>query len=292
MPELPEVETLRRDLVPLIEGKCLESVAVRRRDLRFPLPRGFAQKIRGQKIVALGRRGKYLLLHLGNEQTAICHLGMSGQLLATRSNAPDTTPRAKHEHLIFFLEGGVRLGFIDPRRFGFWALCPTEKLTSYPSFSKMGPEPLDADFTGAILRARLHGKSIAIKPALLDQRVVAGIGNIYASEALFYARVSPLTQAGRLSPKRCQRLAQAIQQVLRSAVRAGGSTRQDYRRADATSGWFQQEWAVYERAGQACPACACAASRGGTARTPTRGRGVRRLEQAGRATFYCPHKQG
>ncbi len=295
MPELPEVETLRRDLEPVLTGKRIEWVRVRRRDLRFPLPRGFAGRLGGRRVVALARRGKYLLLHLEDGVTAICHLGMSGQLLAERTNLEprqDSVPRAKHEHLVFFLEGGVRLGFVDPRRFGFWDLCPTERLGVYARFAAMGPEPLDSSFNGAVLRAALKGKRSAIKPALLDQRVVAGVGNIYASEALFYAGISPLSEAGRIGAKRAERLAESIRMVLGQAIQAGGSTRRDYLRPNAEAGWFQHSWAVYERAGMACPQCVCGAGRrkqlGGA---KARG-GIRRIEQAGRSTFYCPHKQG
>ena len=314
MPELPEVETLRRDLVPLLTDKRLIRVQIRRRDLRFPLPRGFTQAINGTQVAKLGRRGKYLLLHLTNGKTLICHLGMSGQLLAARTNAPPqdrSTPRPKHEHLVFFVEGGIRLGFIDPRRFGFWDICPTADLSDSRHFKTMGLEPLDKAFNGTTLRTALKGKRMAIKPALLDQRVVAGVGNIYASEALFYAGISPLCQAGRLSPKRSERLAQALVKVLRQAIQAGGSTRRDYLRPNADTGWFQHQWAVYEQEGKPCPQCVCSAagraadsadsvagaratpataSATGSARRKTGG--VRRIEQAGRSTFYCPRKQG
>lgn len=277
MPELPEVETIRRGLKIALEGERIARVEVRRRDLRIPVPDDFESTIAGRRVDSLGRRGKYLLLNLDDGSVLIIHLGMSGRMLiepaAKRSNVA-----ALHEHVVFELEDGTRIRYFDPRRFGLMALGEQAALDTHPFFLDMGPEPLSESFNADSLHAALKNKRTPIKAALLDQHVVAGLGNIYVCEALYYAGISPRRLAMNVSRARAAKLVEAICTVLLEAIEAGGSTLKDYARADGELGYFQHRFAVYDRAGEPCPACDCSV-------------GVTHIVQSNRSTFYCAKHQ-
>lgn len=279
MPELPEVETVCRGLALRLEGRRLARVRQRRPDLRFPLPQGFVRRLEGRRVLEVGRRAKYILIRLDGEEVLLCHLGMSGRMLVGTGPVLDPEP---HDHVILETDDGGHVRFNDARRFGMMDLVALPKLAQHRLIKGLGPEPLDAAFDGPALAALLVGKTTTIKAALLDQRVVAGIGNIYASEALFHAGISPRRRAGSVQGERADRLATAIKAVLTEAIAAGGSSLRDYVRTDGELGYFQHRWAVYEREGEACPDCACDLAVTG---------GVRRLAQGGRSTFYCPRRQ-
>lgn len=272
MPELPEVETVRRGIWAAAGGQVVTRVVVRRATLRRPLPDGFAARLAGGRLTAAGRRGKYLLLTVGTE-VCIVHLGMSGAFCVS-----DAPPAGKHDHVAFALADGRFLVYSDPRRFGLMALAPAEGALAHPLLVGMGVEPLSRAFGGAALARGVAGRRVAIKTALLEGRVVAGVGNIYASEALFAARVHPLAVAGTLSAADCARVAREVKAVLRRAIAAGGSSMRDFVGADGARGYFQMAWAVYGREGQAC----------------VRGCGgrVARVRQGGRSSFFCPRCQG
>lgn len=280
MPELPEVETVRRGLAPVMEGTVFKRVHVRRADLRKPFPKDFAKRLEGARILNAGRRSKYLLIECECE-TLIWHLGMSGQV---RIYPPGDTvpPVGKHDHVQFDLDTGAVIVFTDPRRFGLMDLCPTEGVANHALIKSIGPEPLGNAFSGPILAQRLKNKKVAVKQAIMDARVVCGVGNIYASESLFRAGISPKRSAGTVQGGRAEKLASAIKSVLREAIAAGGSTLKDHRTTDGELGYFQHNFAVYDREGQPCPGCDCDVSKTG---------GIRRLEQGGRSTYYCPRKQ-
>lgn len=279
MPELPEVETARRGLAAALEGQHLVRVQARRADLRFPLPPGFAGRLNGRRVITVERRGKFLLIGLTGALTLIAHLGMSGRFRIFTGPPP---PLERHDHVIFETRTGTTVRFHDPRRFGFMDVVGTAALSDHPMLRKLGPEPLAADFTGDTLAAALKGRKAPIKAALLDQSVVAGIGNIYASEALFRAGLSPKRKAATVQGGRARKLVSAIRAVLTEAIAAGGSSLRDHRRTDGELGYFQHSFAVYGRAGEACPGCACDRARTG---------GIRRITQSGRATFYCAARQ-
>lgn len=282
MPELPEVEIVRRGLEPAMAGARLTAVALRRPDLRFPLPEGFAARLEGARIERLDRRGKYLVAPLSTGEALIMHLGMSGRftLGGARPAAAGALyfaapPDPRHDHVVFELASGrrkTRLTYNDPRRFGFMDLAPASELDASRHFAGMGPEPLGDDFTPAGLSAVLAGRRTPLKSALLDQSVVAGVGNIYASEALFRARLSPRRLAASAVGARAHRLHGAVRAVLVEAIEAGGSTLRDFAGSDGALGYFQHRFAVYDRAGEPCRVC---------------GKTVSRLVQSGRATFYC-----
>ena len=267
MPELPEVEATRRGLAPHLEGRRLAGAVVRRRDLRWPVPRGLHRRLAGARVQALGRRGKYLLLHLDGD-SLILHLGMSGSLRLV----PPDAPAGPHDHLDLLLEDGRRLRFNDPRRFGAVLLAAGDG-GRHPLLAGLGPEPLGPGFSGAHLHTLARGRRLPVKAFLMDGAVVAGVGNIYACEALHRAGIHPARAAGRIAARRYEALAAAVRRVLREAIRAGGTTLRDFTRADGRPGYFARRLRVYGRAGQACAAC------GGT---------VRRLVQGGRASYYCP----
>jgi formamidopyrimidine-DNA glycosylase len=288
LPELPEVETVRRGLAPYLEGARIRKVTLNRKDLRFPFPRGMARKLEGRTIESVGRRAKYLLFRLSSGETLLSHLGMTGSYRfegvtfknASRYFEPDQDP--KHDHLRVELEhkrhGALTLVYNDARRFGFMDLFRNEQS---PFLAGLGPEPLGNEFSAAEMAMRFKGKAAPLKAALLDQRVVAGLGNIYASEALHRAHIRPQTQAGKLVLKsgapsrRLEDLAAAVRVVLTEAIDAGGSTLRDFRGADGGAGYFQHRFAVYDREGAPCPTPGC--------------RGVvKRIVQAGRSTFFCP----
>lgn len=269
MPELPEVETLRRGLATHLCGRTLTDVIVRRRHLREPLPSDIKRRLVGLSVVAVRRRAKYLLLVLPPE-TLLAHLGMSGGF--TLSPLP---PLEKHAHLGFELDDGKFLIYTDPRRFGRITLTRDDP-KQHPWLKHLGPEPLTAAFCGAMLRATWKNKTMPVKTALMDARQVAGIGNIYAAESLFAAGVHPNTAAGALSAAQTEQLARAVKKVLRRAVRAGGSSMRDFADADGKPGYFQTRWAVYGRAELPCVRCDSH---------------IRRTVQSGRATYYCPKCQ-
>ncbi len=282
MPELPEVETVRRGLEPALVGARLERVIARRPDLRFPLPEGFVQRLTGARVEALGRRAKYLLGALSTGDTLVMHLGMSGRFEiegADRTRPGDFREAAsfndKHAHVVFETDGGVRVTYFDARRFGYMDLIGTAALLEHAWFKAMGPEPLDPAFDAARLGQAFTGKVQNVKATLLDQRVVAGLGNIYVCEALHRARISPATAAGRISARRLATLVEAIKAVLAEAIAAGGSTLRDYAGADGELGYFQHAFKAYGREHEPCLTPGC--------------RGViRRTVQAGRSTFACP----
>jgi formamidopyrimidine-DNA glycosylase len=278
MPELPEVETVCRGLAACLEGRRLIRLEQRRPDLRFPLPERFPERVAGRRVERIDRRAKYILVMLDDGQVLICHLGMTGRMLIGGAAPVLET----HDHVVFFAEGGVSVRFNDARRFGFMDLTTAADLAKHKLLAGLGPEPLGPDFDGPALAAALAGKRTPIKAALLDQRVVAGIGNIYASEALFRAGVSPRRLAYTVQGERAQRLAGAVRDVLGEAIAAGGSSLRDYVQTDGELGYFQHRWRVYEREGQACADCDC--------ELPATG-GIRRIVQSGRASFYCPRRQ-
>lgn len=283
MPELPEVETVRRGLAPAMVGAVFEKIIARRKDLRFPLPTGFVRRLCGKSVVRLDRRGKYLIADLSAGESLIMHLGMSGRFTISSRNenkqpgkfhyAPPGDPA--HDHITFFLNGprgDFTIDYNDPRRFGFMDLVATGALDQSSHFHGMGPEPLGGDFTPDALHAALQKRAAPIKAALLDQRVVAGLGNIYVCEALFRAGVSPQKKAKNISPKAAARLYREIVDVLAEAIDAGGSTLKDFAASDGALGYFQHRFKVYGREGDPCPVC---------------GKGIRRISQSGRSTFYC-----
>jgi formamidopyrimidine-DNA glycosylase len=275
MPELPEVETVRLGLETAMAGRVLAKVTQRRLDLRRAFPIDFAARLTGRRILALGRRAKYLTLLLNDDWVLLIHLGMSGRMLVERQ---DATLPGRHDHVLFDLDDGMRVVFHDPRRFGLMDLTPADLLASHPLLRHLGPEPLGPDFTAKVLARRIGGKSSPIKLVLLDQAVVAGIGNIYASESLFRAGIAPDRPAASLRPREIGRLVPAIRAVLQEAIAAGGSSLKDHRRPDGQLGYFQHSFLVYDREGQPCPDCRC-------------GSGIRRVTQGGRSTFYCAVKQ-
>lgn len=282
MPELPEVETVRRGLEPVLSGARLTRVRQNRPDLRFPFPDRLPERLEGAVVARLERRAKYLLMPLSTGETWVTHLGMTGrftldgdQIGEFEEAAPAT---GKHEHLSLCAVRGrttTRVGFADARRFGFMGLIPTDDLDVHPWFAGLGPEPLGNAFSGAHLAEALARKKQNIKVSLLDQRIVAGLGNIYVCEALFRARISPLTAAGKVSRSRLETLAAEVRNVLNDAIAAGGSTLRDFANAEGGQGWFQHRFDVYGREGKPCAREGC----GGV---------VRRTVQAGRSTFWCP----
>ena len=279
MPELPEVETVRRGLALKLEGRRLVRVVQNRPDLRRPLPRGFVRRLEGRRVVQVGRRAKYLLVDLDDGSVLIAHLGMLGRIvLSPREQAMSE----RHDHVIMETDEGWVVRFNDARRFGLLDLVSRRRLARHPLIRDLGPEPLDPAFDGYKLSVALAGRTTSIKAALLDQRVVAGLGNIYVSESLYRAGISPRRRAGTVQGSRATRLADAIRTVLNEAIDAGGSSLRDYVQVSGELGYFQQLWAVYDREGLGCPDCDC---------DPKLSGGIRRIQQAGRSTFYCARRQ-
>ncbi|MBC9178381.1 bifunctional DNA-formamidopyrimidine glycosylase/DNA-(apurinic or apyrimidinic site) lyase [Pseudoroseomonas ludipueritiae] len=279
MPELPEVETVMRGLAAVLEGQTILRAETRREGMRWPFPAGLAETLSGARVTGFRRRGKYMLMRLSNAQSVLIHLGMSGRMVARPRGA--NTPPPAHEHLVLETAEGTHVGFVDPRRFGSVDLVPTADEDSHRLLAGMGPEPLEGSFTPAILAAALAGKQTPIKAALLDQSVVAGLGNIYVAEALFRAGISPRRLAGTVPGARAERLVPAIKDVLRDAIEAGGSSLRDYVQADGELGHFQDRFRVYDREGEPCPLCPGAPAC----------QGVSRIVQAGRSTFFCARTQ-
>lgn len=300
MPELPEVETVRRGLLPLVESQVIERAVQNRLDLRWPLPPRFAARLTGRRVEAIRRRAKYLLLDLDPgpkttqspaiAETLLIHLGMSGRLLLSGGDAA-RIPTAqfhhavgaengegKHDHVVLDMTGGVRVVFNDARRFGAMDLWPTESLDTHPLLEKLGPEPLSNSFGMNTLLEGFAGRRTSLKAALLDQRIVAGLGNIYVCEALYRARLSPTRHAGTLAEAEADRLAGAIRDVLGEAIEAGGSSLRDFHGASGELGYFQHSFSVYDREGAPC-------------RTPNCTAEIERLVQNARSTFFCPRCQ-
>ena len=292
MPELPEVETVRRGLAEVMEGRRVERVEVRRHDLRIPVPDDFALRLKGRTLEKLGRRAKYLVGEFDDGTVLLAHLGMSGRMIietpddgapASLENRPgnfvhDPGKHARHEHIVFHVGNGTVIRFSDPRRFGLMTLTDRDSFAGHKLIRHLGPEPTGEDFTGPVLAAQLKGKHTPIKAALLDQRVVAGVGNIYACEALYAAGLSPRRQASTVQGRRADRLAAAVRDVLGEAIAAGGSSLRDHVAPTGELGYFQHSFKVYGRTGETCPGCDC-------------GQSVQRIVQSGRSTFYCAKRQ-
>lgn len=283
MPELPEVETVRRGLDPVMTGSVFALVEARRPDLRFPLPENFSRRLERSRVTALGRRGKYMTAELSSGETLVMHLGMTGRFTVSAESGKarpglvrrDGAGATAHRHISFVMEGPKgewRIDYDDPRRFGFMDLVDTADLENSRHFAGMGPEPMGPGFTPEGLKASLTGRTAPIKTALLDQSVVAGLGNIYVCETLFRAKISPRREAQNISAAKTASLHRTIREVLAEAIEAGGSTLRDFAASDGALGYFQHRFRVYDREGEACPACGAA---------------VRRFVQSGRSTFYC-----
>jgi formamidopyrimidine-DNA glycosylase len=291
MPELPEVETVRLGLAPAMEGARVVKVEVRHRGLRWPIAKDFEKRITGRTVDGLGRRAKYLLADLSSGDVLVMHLGMSGSFRVAKDGEEgriakyhhEKSKSVSHDHVVFHMSNGATVTFNDPRRFGSMKLVARAKMDQEPLLRSIGPEPLGNEFDAAMLAKACAGKKTSLKAALLDQRVVAGLGNIYVCEALFRARLSPKRQASTIADRKGQpntravALVDAIKAVLHGAIRAGGSSLRDHRRADGSLGDFQHNFLVYDREGQPCP--------GGCKGT------VKRIVQSGRSTFYCPSCQ-
>lgn len=284
MPELPEVETVRRGLAPALVGKRIAKAKTMRPDLRFPLPTRFASRLKGRRVDALERRAKYLLAHLDDGMVWVTHLGMTGRwsVVGAEKQPGDfyyaAPPDPAHTHVIIDMESGARLEFNDPRRFGYMDLIEAAALPAHPFFKGMGPEPLGNEFHLPYLQKALADKKAPIKAALLDQRIVAGLGNIYVVEALYRAGISPSKPAGRISASRLEKLYHAVRAVLEEAIEAGGSTLSDYAQVDGAQGGFQHRFRVYDREARPCLTPGC----GGT---------IKRAVHGGRSTFWCPRCQ-
>ncbi|MDB5666177.1 bifunctional DNA-formamidopyrimidine glycosylase/DNA-(apurinic or apyrimidinic site) lyase [Cypionkella sp.] len=277
MPELPEVETVRRGLLPAMEGRLIERAEVNRPDLRWPLPLNMADRLTGQRVVALRRRSKYILADLSSGETLLIHLGMSGRMLVSGITLGDffhdhAAPE-KHDHVVLHMEGGARVTFNDARRFGAMDLLPTATADEHPLLSEIGPEPMGNAFNETYLAAKLKNRNTPIKSALLDQHLVAGLGNIYVCEVLYRACIAPNTRAGSIA--NAGSLVPIIREVLTEAIEAGGSSLKDYRRTNGELGYFQKTFAVYGREGQPCQTPGCTST-------------IARMVQSGRSSFYCP----
>jgi formamidopyrimidine-DNA glycosylase len=289
MPELPEVETVRRGLAPVMEGARFDKVEAHRGDLRWPLPKDFVKRIEGTKVTGMGRRAKYLLADLSSGDVLLMHLGMSGSFRVAGNEGGRPPGRyyhkrskeTRHDHVVFHMSSGAVVSFNDPRRFGMMKLVPRRELGDEPLLRWLGPEPLGNEFDAAMLAQACHGKKTSLKAALLDQTVVAGLGNIYVCEALNRARLSPRRTASTLATRsgapheRTALLVDSIKAVLQDAIKAGGSSLRDHRQTDGELGMFQHNFRVYDRAGERCPTAGCKGT-------------VRRFTQNGRSTFFCP----
>ena len=288
MPELPEVETVRRGLAPAMEGARFQKVEARRPDLRWPFPKDFVKRLTGQTVEGIGRRAKYLLADLSSGEVLVMHLGMSGSFRVSKDGAEripgeyhhERSTALAHDHVVFHMSSGATITFNDPRRFGFMKLIPRAKLADDPLMRAIGPEPLGNEFSAGLLARACAGKKTSLKAALSDQRVVAGLGNIYVCEALHRARLSPKRRASTIAGRngapneRADALVDGIKAVLTDAIKAGGSSLRDHRQTDGELGLFQHNFRVYDREGAACPR--------------RDGGKIRRIVQGARSTFYCP----
>ena len=277
MPELPEVETVRRGLAPAMEGAVIDRAEVNRPDLRWPLPERMAERLTGARVERLRRRSKYILADLDTGESLLIHLGMSGRMLVSGGMLGcfhrDHPAPQKHDHVVLHMRGGARVTFNDARRFGAMDLVRTDREAAHWLLAGLGPEPFGNDFHEDYLVARLKGRATPVKTALLDQRIVAGLGNIYVSEVLFRAGIDPRRQAGRIAAPRVAGLVPIIRDVLSEAIAAGGSSLRDHRQADGELGYFQHTFRVYDREGEACATC---------------GAPIRRIVQSGRSSYFCP----
>lgn len=278
MPELPEVETVRRGLAPAMEGAVIARADVNRPDLRWPFPPAMAERLNGQQVLGLRRRSKYILADLASGETLLIHLGMSGRMLISGDPLGqflhDHPAPEKHDHVVLHMDNGARITFNDPRRFGAMDLMPTATAEAHKLLAVLGPEPLGNAFNEDHLIAAFRGKNTPIKAALLDQRIVAGLGNIYVCEALYRAGISPARKAGRIGKARVAALVPIIRDVLAEAIEAGGSSLRDFRQADGELGYFQHRFDVYGREGEPCRGAGCSNT-------------VARIVQSGRSSFYC-----
>ena len=273
MPELPEVETVCRGLARSLVGRRFERVDQHRDALRIPLPERFAERLAGRRIAGVRRRAKYILVDLDGGEVLVVHLGMSGRITMHNDAGGGARAPGRHDHIVFHTDDGLHITFNDVRRFGLMTLIQGDELDGHRLFAGLGPEPLDAGFDGPALARLLAGKRTPVKAAILDQRVVVGVGNIYASEALFRARISPRRSAYTVQGRRADRLAAELRAVLEEAIEAGGSSLRDYVQTSGELGYFQHNFRVYDREGEPCPVC----------ETP-----IRRIVQSGRSTFHCP----
>lgn len=282
MPELPEVETVRRGLAPAMEGVVIQRAEVNRPDLRWPFPERMAERLSGARVLQLRRRSKYILADLSTGETLLIHLGMSGRM--TVSGDPlgvfvhEHPAAEKHDHVVFHMENGARVTFNDPRRFGAMDLMPTEGAETHPLLASIGPEPLGNLFTESHLIAQLKPRNTPVKAALLDQKIVAGLGNIYVCESLYRGRIHPARKGRNVSEARLAALVPIIRKVLEEAIDAGGSTLKDFKQADGNLGYFQHSFDVYGREGQLCKTPDCDAT-------------IARIIQSGRSSFFCPKCQ-
>ena len=281
MPELPEVETVCRGLRPVLEGAVIQDVVIRQFILRIPIPSDFRESLKSRKIIKVKRRAKYILIELSDGGVIIGHLGMSGRMTIYRSG-DECPPPTRHDHVDIIIKGGALIRYSDPRRFGLMTHTNIQLLTQHSLIKKLGPDPLDREFTGKILAARLKGRKTSIKSALMDQRNLAGLGNIYISESLFRSGISPNRKAKNVTGIRASKLVGAVKEVLIEAIEVGGSSLRDHMQPDGTLGYFQNSFQVYGREGEPCPNCNCDLASTG---------GIKRILQAGRSTFYCPRKQ-
>jgi formamidopyrimidine-DNA glycosylase len=273
MPELPEVETVCRGLARVLTGASFTKITLRRKDLRFPLPPRLEALLKNQKITALERRAKYILMHFAHGKSLLLHLGMSGRMVMDDG----TEPLQKHDHVVFLTDKGLRVRFNDARRFGMMDVVDSNAAQEHKLLRHLGAEPFAENFTGAYLHEKLKGKKTAVKLAIMDQEVVVGVGNIYASEALYDAGISPLRAGGKITKAEAARLVADIRKVLQRSIEKGGSTLRDYVQADGGLGYFQHEFAVYGRTGESCKRCG----------KPC----ITRIQQGGRSTFFCAKTQ-
>lgn len=282
MPELPEVETVRAGLAPVMEGRVIAQATVNRPDLRFPLPERMADRLTGARVLGLRRRSKYILADLSTGETLLIHLGMSGRMLVSGQMLGefhhDHPAPEKHDHVVLDMEGGARVTFNDARRFGAMDLMATAQADDHKLLRDLGPEPLGNQFNDTYLAVRLKGRAMPIKAALLDQKIVAGLGNIYVSEALYRSHIDPRRLSGDLSRKEIAALVPVVRDVLAEAIAAGGSSLKDYRQADGELGYFQHSFRVYDRAGAPCPTHGCKGQ-------------IERIVQSGRSTYFCQRCQ-
>lgn len=279
MPELPEVETVRRGLLPVMEGARIARAEVNRPDLRWPFPDRMADRLTGRTVTALRRRSKYILADLDSGETLLVHLGMSGRMLISGAQLGsfhhDHPAPQKHDHVVLHLGSGARITFNDARRFGAMDLMPTDRADQHLLLRDLGPEPFGNDFNEPYLAGRLKGRKTPIKAALLDQRIVAGLGNIYVAETLFRARISPLRLAGELAEAQVHSVVPVIREVLAEAIEAGGSSLRDFRQANGELGYFSKHFQVYDREGDPCETPGCTGT-------------ITRSVQSGRSSFWCP----
>ena len=282
MPELPEVETIMRGISPFLEGATIKKIKLNRGDLRWPFPENFANRIKEAKVLNLKRRSKYILIDLSTGETLLIHLGMSGKILVSNSKIGnffyESSKLVNHDHVIFELNDGTIITYNDPRRFGAMDLAKTDDLNNHKFLEKLGPEPLGNKFKSDYLKFKLSKKESPIKNVLLNQSVVAGLGNIYVCEALFMSGISPKKIASKISKNKCEELVQNIRTILTSAIEAGGSSLKDFTDIQGNSGYFQFEFYVYGRENKYCKTTNCDHK-------------IKRISQSGRSSFYCPYCQ-